>query len=89
LQRRWYWRVAAYYNGMRLSPQEKGLAEAVTALAATITELINERLREQSAAATATAPAVAERTGESFITMGELLQRVRVGRVVYFCIHRP
>ena len=56
------------------------MAEAVAALAATITELINDRLREQSAATTAAAPAVVERRAEPFITMGELLDRVRVSR---------
>src|ERR1039458_2497154 len=66
--------------GMRQNPQERRLAEAVVGLAAAITEIINERLREQSAAATTTAPAVAERTAEPFITMGELLERVRVSR---------
>ena len=66
--------------GMRQNPQDRRLAEAVAGLAATITEIINERLREHSAAATTTAPAVAERTAEPFITMGELLERVRVSR---------
>ena len=66
--------------GMRQSPQDKRLAEAVAALAATITEVINERVREELAAATATTPGVVERTAEPFITMAELLERVRVSR---------
>jgi excisionase family DNA binding protein len=65
---------------MRQNPQERRLAEAVAALAATITEVINERLRELSAAATETPPAVVERAAEPFITMAELLERVRVSR---------
>ena len=56
------------------------MAEAVAALAATITEIINERLQEQSAAAAATPPAVGEPTAEPFITMAELSERVRVSR---------
>ncbi len=56
------------------------MAEAVAALAATITEIINERLRELSAAATETPPAVVERAAEPFITMAELVERVRVSR---------
>jgi len=56
------------------------LAEAVAALAATITEIVNERVREQSAAATAAVPAQVEPAAEPFITMAELLERVRVSR---------
>jgi excisionase family DNA binding protein len=63
------------------------LAEAVAALAATITEIINERLREQSAVATP--PAVVERAAEPFITMAELLERVRVSRrTMYSWMHK-
>jgi excisionase family DNA binding protein len=54
------------------------LAEAVAGLAATITEIINERLREQASAPKP--QAVVERTAEPFVTMAELLRRLRVSR---------
>jgi len=62
---------------MRQSPQERRLAEAVAALAATIAEIISERLRE-------TRPPEPQRVvaqgPDPFITVTEVMERVGVSR---------
>ena len=67
---------------MRQSPQDRRLAEAVAALATTITEIINERLRAQ---ANAQRPeTVVERAAEPFVTMAQLMERLKVSpRTIY------
>jgi excisionase family DNA binding protein len=62
---------------MRQSPQERRLAEGVAALAATITEIINERLQEMRPPVT---ERVVEQGPDPFITTTELMERVGVSR---------
>jgi excisionase family DNA binding protein len=63
---------------MRQGPQDRRLSEAVAALAATITETINERLREQACAQRP--ETVIERAAEPFVTVAELMERLSVSR---------